>query len=199
MDIGEEIPRAVGDEKLSNRMSAMNNILQNITDDSILGMHDVSSKKVDTLQKIYWNLAHVLRFKKPSLMCDVSLRMVELTIQTGLCSLSALGFAYYGEIVTANGHFGDGCRLGRLALKLCERKNSSRYKANCILIVNQFILWTATPLQSIVDSHLLGQKCETKSSLELDWAVSSTHPYSNFILFVSLQVDANQGIYSLQH
>lgn len=164
-EIGEEPPKAFGeDKKLGERINAVNNILLNTTDDMILCMQK-STKKIDTLQNFYSNLAQVLTFIKSSLMCDVSLRMVELTIQGGLTSVSALGFAYYGGAMTAMGRHDEGCRLGRLALKLCEMKNSCRYKSSIILFVYQLILWTATPLQSIVDAHLLGRTCEMNCHL----------------------------------
>ena len=74
-------------------------------------------------------------------------------------------------------------KIGGLAMKLLERKDSSRYKASAIVTVGcvavsdfmcsdalssfqasviitvyQLIYWSSTPLQSIVDAHNLGYK-----------------------------------------
>ena len=109
---GEELPRNVGDAKLSSDMQAMNDALQKMSDDDVLSMRQTSNKKIITLQKIYSNLADLLHFIKPSLICAVSLRMVELTLSEGLTPSSPLAFAYYGEMLAASGNLAEGCRLG---------------------------------------------------------------------------------------
>ena len=47
---------------------------------------------------------------------------------------------------------------GRLALKLVERKESLVLKSRVIAMTYFAILWTAEPLHSIVDEHMLGRK-----------------------------------------
>jgi hypothetical protein len=109
---GEELPRNVGDTKLSSDMQATNDTLQMTSDDYVLSMPQTSYEKIITLQKIYSNLADLLHFIKPSLICAVSLRMVELTLLEGLTPYSPLAFAYYGEMLVASGNLAEGCRLG---------------------------------------------------------------------------------------
>ena len=111
--VGEEMPQSVGDAKLSSEMQATDAVLDNMTDDYILNeMPKSNEKKVIALQKIYSNLADLLHFVNPSLPCAVSLRMVDLTLKSGLTSVSPLAFAYYGEILIACEKFAEGCRLG---------------------------------------------------------------------------------------
>ena len=109
---GEELPRNVGDAKLSSDMQATNDALQKTSDDDVLNMPQTSNKKIITLQKIYSNLAELLHFIKPSLICAASLRMVELTLSEGLTPNSPLGFAFYGEMLSSLGYISEGCRLG---------------------------------------------------------------------------------------
>ena len=75
-------------------------------------MPQPNEKKVVTLLKICSNLADLLHAINPSLLCAVSLRMVDLTLKSGLTSVSPLAFAYYGEILIACEKFAEGCRLG---------------------------------------------------------------------------------------
>ena len=112
LQAGEELPRAMGDVKLTNAIQRMNNILQETADDYVLNMQQTNNKKIITLQKLYSNLADLLHFTKPSLICAVSLRMVELTLSEGLTPNSPLAFAYYGQMLMISGNLAEGCRLG---------------------------------------------------------------------------------------
>ena len=113
LHVGEELPRSVGDAKLSSDMQVTNNSLQQISDDYVLTLQQTNNKKIITLQKLYSNLADLLHFIKPSLICAVSLRMVELTLSEGLTPNSPLAFAYYGQMFMTSGNLAEGCRLGK--------------------------------------------------------------------------------------
>ena len=112
LQAGEELPRAMGDVKLTNAIQRMNDILQKTSDDYVLTLPQTNNKKIITLQKIYSNLADLLHFIEPPLICAVSLRMVELTLSEGLTPNSPLAFAYYGQMLMGSGNLAEGCRLG---------------------------------------------------------------------------------------
>ena len=109
---GEELPRSVGDAKLSSDMQLVDALLQKTSDDYMLNMQQTNNKKIITLQKIYSNLADLLHFIEPSLICAVSLRMVELTLSEGLTPNSSLAFAHYGQMLMISGNLAEGCRFG---------------------------------------------------------------------------------------
>ena len=111
---GEELPLPIGNKKLDNKMQSMNQILQNTEDKSILGMVEASNKKVAILLKLYADLANLLFFVEPSLIGAISLRMIELTLTSGLTSESPLAFAFYAGTLTSMGdqHVHESCRLG---------------------------------------------------------------------------------------
>ena len=102
----------MGDAKLISDMQVTNDSLQKISDDYVLTLQQTNNKKIITLQKLYSNLADLLHFIKPSLICAVSLRMVELTLLEGLTPSSPLAFAYYGQMLVVSGNLAEGCRLG---------------------------------------------------------------------------------------
>ena len=112
LQTGEELPRSVGDAKLSSDMQVTNDSLQKISDDYVLNLQQTNKKKIITVQKIYYNLADLLNFTQPSLICAVSLRMVELTLSEGLTPYSPLAFACYGQMLMGSGNLAEGCRLG---------------------------------------------------------------------------------------
>ena len=109
--LGEQPPRDM-DTTLYTDMMNMNTMLRGMSDDSILNMQEIKEKKIEILLAIQANLAHVMYFVMPSLIGALSLRMVELTMNNGLVSLSPLALGYFGEVLVANDSVKEGCRLG---------------------------------------------------------------------------------------
>lgn len=109
---GEDLPRAMGDDKLKEGINRMRFILQSTPDDMICNMQKNSDKKMNTLIDLYLYLAHVLQYSKPFLVSSVSLRMIELTMKTGLSAQSPLAFVHFGGVLVISGCIDEGCRLG---------------------------------------------------------------------------------------
>ncbi len=111
---GENLPRDIGDEQLRSDIDHMNNVLRSTSDDMICTMQESTDKKMTALIDLYENLAHVLQYFKPCLVGSVSLRIVELTMKTGLSPKSPLAFAHFGGVLSSLGYVNEGCRLGEL-------------------------------------------------------------------------------------
>lgn len=109
---GEDLPHAMGDDKLEAGIDRMRFILQSTTDDVICNMQKNSDKKMNTVIDLYLYLAHVLQYSKPFLVSPVSLRMIELTMKTGLSAQSLLAFIHFGGVLVMSGRIDEGCRLG---------------------------------------------------------------------------------------
>ena len=112
LQLGEEMPCAMGDGKLMNDIQAMNETLRGIPDDDLLRLKESRDRKIGTLLKLYVNLVHCLHLSRPRLVGSVSLRMVALTLKNGLTPLSPNVFARYGEILMALGQIEAACRMG---------------------------------------------------------------------------------------
>ena len=108
--VGEELPRPHSDE-LKNGISAMNRTLENMSDDSILNMEAANDADTGIVLKLYSRLLISLNFDA-SLKAAISLRMVDLTMQSGLSSTSPIAFASYGGLLMNIGSITEGCRLG---------------------------------------------------------------------------------------
>ena len=115
--LGEKPLRDMEDNTLSTDITAMNEILQTLTDEYFCNMQDNQTKRVVSILKLYANLAHLLHFVKPFLVGSVSLRMVELTMSKGISPTAPLAFAYYGETLASMGNISEGCRLGEFVVR----------------------------------------------------------------------------------
>jgi hypothetical protein len=115
--LDEKPLRDIGDSTLSIDIAAMNEILQQLTDDCICNMQENQTKRSITLNKLYADLVHVLHYFKPNLIADVSLRMVQLTLSKGITPEAPKAFALYGEVLASMGNISEGCRLGKFVLQ----------------------------------------------------------------------------------
>lgn len=113
-NVGEGPLMPLGDAKLMSGINLMNHALENTTDDFILNMKMAMSEKDAILLKLYSSLILLLQYLNPSLKEAVSLRMLEITMNSGLTTASPHVFASYGELLINTGEFAKGCRLGEL-------------------------------------------------------------------------------------
>ena len=114
LQFGEAIPRAMGDTELGIDIDQMTYFIQSTSDASIYNMQENKDKKMTALIKLYVYLAIALQYFMPWLVGSVSLRMVELTMKTGLSPMSPQAFAYFGGLLVSMGNVSIGCRLGEL-------------------------------------------------------------------------------------
>ena len=113
---GEELPRDMTDAKLQTDIDRMTFILQSTSDELIYNMQENNDKKLTALFNLYVYLAHALLYFQPWLFGSVSLRMMEITMKTGLCTMSPLAFAHFGSLAVTIGYVTVGCRLGEWLL-----------------------------------------------------------------------------------
>ena len=179
--LGEDAPRALDDSTLLLDIKAMNKVLEERSDESLLNMKQANDKKLVTLHRLYADLAHVLHFTKPGLIGSVACRMIELTMKNGITPTAPLSFAYHGEMLASTGKIEEGCRLGRLALKLVDKNTpSSKYKPVVILLCHQTTLWYTEPLQSTAQAHQAGYKAgqQLGDFLYSFWNLNSSIQYN---------------------
>ena len=89
-----------------------NFVLQSTPDDFICKMQENKDEKLNALLRLYADLAYKIQYFRPRLFGFVSLRLVELTIKTGLSQYSPLAFAHFGCVLVTSGQVNEGCRLG---------------------------------------------------------------------------------------
>ena len=114
--LGEAAPRPMGESTLMTDIDAMNKVLHDRSDDSLLNIQNSKDKKLVALHQLYSDLIQVIYFIKPDLFGSLSLRMIKLTMAKGLTPTSPLSFAYYGTTLAAMGKVEEACRLGECSL-----------------------------------------------------------------------------------
>ena len=115
----ESPPRRWGDPDLAVDISIINARLKKITDEDIINAGEVdpsNAKRFVTLMKIYKLLGHCFHFTEQSFFGANALSMVHLTLENGLCAMSPIAFANYGEFLASIGELDLGVRLGMFCL-----------------------------------------------------------------------------------
>lgn len=108
IQFGETLPCAIEDEKLRIQIDQMD-----LPGDTICNLQENNEKRMTTLLSLYSHLAHIAHYHQPRLVGSLSLRMVEITMKTGLSAMSPLAFAYFGGVLVKVGRISEGCRLGK--------------------------------------------------------------------------------------
>ena len=112
--LGENPPRSMDDSTLKDDINAMNKVLRERSDDSILNMPQTNNKKIVILHRLYSDLVDVLHFTKPGLVSSVYHRMMEISLKNGITPTTPISFSCYGEMLASSMRMiEEGCRLGR--------------------------------------------------------------------------------------
>ena len=99
---------------MRSKIDQMVYILRSMSDDAIYNMKESKDKKTNTLLNLYANLSHFMQHVKPWLIGSLSLRMVEITMNSGLGSKASIAFAYFGGVLISIGLVYEGRRLGEI-------------------------------------------------------------------------------------
>ena len=118
-----------------------------------------------TFRKLYYELLNIHQLIEPKRILNVSLRMVQLSLDVGCTEVSPLAFAYFGATAVMAGNPSQAYRLGSLALRLATKLNATGYMSMLLAVVQSCIAWVSEPFQSLAESHLLGYQAGERSDL----------------------------------
>lgn len=142
--LGESLPRPSDDSGLVSNLDGMKVILEGMSDESILNMHETNQKEKDIiLLNLYHDLNFLFQFIDPKRIADTSLRMVQITLSNGLCCMSPLALAQFSIVLVTMRETALAYRVGTLALKLVDKINAQRYTSAVIALVGTLVSWVA--------------------------------------------------------
>mmetsp|Transcript_3871 Transcript_3871/g.6956 ORF Transcript_3871/g.6956 Transcript_3871/m.6956 type:complete len:429 (+) Transcript_3871:720-2006(+) len=123
---------------------------------------------------------------RPQLGLLAIFRMVKMSLEWGLCDVSAFSLALYGGFLVSPfiRDFEGGYRYGNIALKVldrCSSKGQHRFKAQVYLIVYAMIHIFREPYQSSLDKLLDGYRDGCRCG-DLEYAFLCLHRHSVFQL-----------------
>ncbi|KAL3787477.1 hypothetical protein HJC23_001127 [Cyclotella cryptica] len=154
--LGVVIPHSYSQEDTLKLITQTQSILDAIDEATLLHYQEVTDVKKLMAMKFLAKLESSLVQIKPDLVPFVTLKIVELTIEHGLSSVSAIGFAYFGGMIAELGDIRGGYRYTRLAKALVD-KNPTTEIAGEVIIQTAEILAYMEPLQAVNEYRIPGQ------------------------------------------
>ena len=132
--MGENLPRELGDEQFKKDMARMVGRVSNITDDAILSMEESNQASRDEfLLGVLSKLWFVLNLISPKYMVDVNLRMLEITLENGICPMSPTAIVQFAATCLHIGKYKLAYRLSKLGLRIIDKANASQHTSSTIL------------------------------------------------------------------
>jgi predicted ATPase len=87
-------------------------------------------------------------FTDENLLCLVSLRMTNLSLEYGNSDLSCVGYAYTGVVLGRFGKYRDGFSFGRLGVDLVERRGLRGFEARVYSVFGHLVAPWTQPLNA---------------------------------------------------
>ncbi len=148
--------------EITSDMKAMSAVMDGLTNAALLSLSTMKRKRTISLMNIYCDFAQILLFVDPTLSPAISLRMMQITVEEGLCSKSPIVFSRFAQSLLLCNEIGLSIRFGRLAMKLLEREDAAECSPS-VYSASYYVLWLAQPFQAMIEGFKLGKKVAEQS------------------------------------
>jgi hypothetical protein len=153
--LGEEIPKSLKGWQIVKTVKASSKMLKDISESGLLQMKEMD-ERLSISMKFYNILAKASFFGKREMVPFIACRMAQLTMDSGLCKHSIIGFVLYamvlctGKIVETD--IDGASRIGKAAMSCSmKRYHTSEQLPDLYLLYYGFIAPYTEPLQSCAD------------------------------------------------
>jgi hypothetical protein len=153
--LGEEIPNSLQSNHMSEIAQATSNMLKSVSDSDLLEMKEMD-ERLSISMNFYNIISNATYFAKPEMIPFIGCKMVQLTMEKGLCKYSIMGFVQYaiglcfGKI--AKKDIEDASRIGKAAMN-CSKKRYHTTAQSPLLYFSYygFVAFHTEPLQVCAD------------------------------------------------
>eukprot|EP00804_Cyclotella_cryptica_P013696 CCRYP_016138-RA/>CCRYP_016138-RA protein AED:0.23 eAED:0.26 QI:0/0/0/1/0/0/2/0/855 len=161
-------------------------MLNGISDEALLNYRVMTDYRKETAMKFLAKLENSIQQVKPALQPLITVQMVKLTIDHGMSPLSAVGFAYFGGMVSELGDIRGGFRFTRLAKALVDKFQSSEIAGEAIWLTTESLCFIE-PLQTANEYRLQGQAMAMATG-DIHWACLNKASYCGTLLWCGVKL-----------
>ena len=146
--LGESLPRSPGKRHVVSAILSGRLALRSVRARDIDDHRELDDPSARAAMRLMQGLSTAAYFAEPDLMPLLVLRMVRLSVRSGVCAESAYGFASYGFILAGVlGQIHQGVAWGRLGLRLLARFEAQQLAAGVGFVYWAFTHHWARPLR----------------------------------------------------
>jgi hypothetical protein len=153
--LGEEIPESLQNYHMSEMAKSTSIMLKSISDSDLLEMKEMDKRHSVTMN-FYNIISQIAYFRKPEMLTFFACRMVQLTMEKGLCKYSITGFVDYswalcmGKIEKKD--IEDASRIGKAVMSCWKKRyHTTELLPNLYLVYYGFFAFHTEPLQVCAD------------------------------------------------
>ena len=147
--LGEEMPKSLQRCQISEMIEATSKKFESISDSDLLEMKDMD-ERLGISMHFYSILSIVAFFGKREMLPFVACRMTQLTLESGLCKYSIIGFVLYAMVLCNVKKDIDGAsRIGKAAIK--KRYHTTEQLPQIYVVYYGFVAPYTEPLLSCAD------------------------------------------------
>lgn len=154
--LGEVVPAQITAEAFHTEAARVKTILSGCSDDHLLSLPIMTdSNKLATMQFLN-HLLYQVYTTKPVMAPIVAFRMIEISIQHGVCNIAPFAFGVYGSFLVSPGvsEIEGGYRMGRIATELMKRINAIEIIPRLYTTLYGLINIWKEPFQASLSKHL---------------------------------------------
>ena len=165
--LGEDIPETLSSYQTTTLMTATIGMVKGISDKDLLGMKEMDSKLAMSMK--FYSLIRLAAFMgKPEMVPFLTCRVVQLTMENGLCKHSISGFLTLAALICSKSvprkEIATSTKIGKAAMScFTQRYNTSEQIPVTYGTYYGYVAWRTEPLQTCTKKH--GQAFDVGMSL----------------------------------
>ena len=180
--LGEKFPSRISKARLQIEFMRTSRLLQGESDEKLLRMPNMRDSRTAASMQLMNMVFSSAYMTNPMLGPMVCLRMVRLTLQHGLCSISSVAFGIYGMLLCSfKFDFKGGYRYGQLALKVLDRFGAKEWLPRVYAGVFGFIHGWVLPMKTALEPLLQSVQVALDTG-DIEFAGLNAHLHS-FMMF----------------
>ncbi|KAL3787586.1 hypothetical protein HJC23_000074 [Cyclotella cryptica] len=193
------LPNSITVEDIMLNTKQTQNILSNISDSSLGNYENMTDKRHIMAMKCLAKLELLIYLVNPDLQPLITLKMVNISIDHGMCSTSPIGFAYFGGMLVKLGEMSDGYRFSKLAKVLLEKGGRKEIAGDVIWTTSE-VLSYYEPFQTVNKYRVHGQITalaagDVQSACALKMSYCTTLLWAGFNLKTVQEALSDAGCY----
>ena len=182
--LGDDLPAQVDESLIREETRRVEQLLKDKTEDELISLPKMTNeRKVASMQ--FLNHAISSAYSVDPLLAPILVfRIVALSIEYGVCSVSSFGFGLYGSwLVSAlKSDFEGGYRMGHVAIELKKRLGAEEFIPRIYATVYGFInIWKA-PFQASLPKHLEAYDAGNLSG-DVEYTMTNLYMHASSSLF----------------
>jgi len=183
LQLGEIIPEHVSTSIYTEEVQHVKHSLIYLSEDDLSGLPLMTDERKLASMQFLNLIVNAAYFVEPLLAPILVFRMMRLSIEHGMCNISAFAFGFYGAwlVSDTNADFEGGHRMGRLAIILMHRLEASEFIPRVHTLVYALINIWKEPFQAGLAKHLEGYDAGALSG-DIEYALANLFQYSTCAL-----------------